>query len=167
MQIKPAAGFTLFEVLIAMLVLAVSMMGLVRLQAATNYAAHQAITRDLAQQLAAELAEWIRAGLPAASLLAIMAGPNAPPDVSCYRQTCTPQELALFDWHEWQQRVQRIAPAARISVCRSDSQTLLDWQCAADTDLQAPLLIRIGWPTSAMQANFPPSLALTVGPVPP
>lgn len=165
MQIKPAAGFSLLEVLIAMAVLAMAMINLARLEAATSHSARQASALEHAQQLAAELAEWIRAGLPDTTLLAVIAGPDVPPVVSCYRQTCTPQELAHFDWHEWRQRLLRIVPAARISVCRSNALAQLDWQCTADTDLTAPLLIRIGWPTTAMPADFPPALALTVGPV--
>lgn len=167
MPIKPATGFSLLEVLIAMLVLTVAMLSLARLQAATTHAARQANALDLAQQFAAELAEEIREGLPIVSLRAAIAGQDEDPVISCYRQSCTPQQFALFDWHEWRQRLLWIAPAARISVCRSEDLPLSGWQCVTDDVLNAPLIIRIGWPLPFMTQEFPPAIAITVGPVPP
>lgn len=166
MHIKSAAGNSMLEVLIALAILAVAMISFARLQAATIYAARQAIVLEHAQQLAVELAEWIRASRPAATLLAVINEQSAPAVLSCYRQRCTPQQLARFDWHEWRRRVLRIAPAARISVCRSDHLPLSDWHCAGVSALTAPLIIRIGWPLPAQADDFLPALAITVGPVP-
>lgn len=166
MQIKPAAGFSLLEVLIAMAVLAIAMVNLAQLQAATIHAARQAVALEIAHQLAAELAEWIRASTSATTLLAVIGEDSAPFTFSCYGQNCTPQQFARFEWREWQQRVLHIAPAARISVCRSDHLPLSDWHCAAD-DLNAPLIIRIGWPQLPKTLDFLPALSITVGPVPP
>lgn len=166
MHIKSAAGYALLEVLIAIVILAVAMISFARLQAATIHAARQAIVLELVQQLAVELAEWIRASRPATTLLAIINEQGTPAVVSCYKQSCTPQQLARFDWREWRQRVHLIAPAARISVCRSDHVPLSDWDCAASGALNAPLIIRIGWPLPEQTDNFLPALAITVGPVP-
>lgn len=167
MPIKPATGFSLLEVLIAMLVLTVIMLSLARLQAATTHAARQASALDLAQQFGAELAEEIREGLPVTALLAVSAAQAEESVMSCYRQSCTPQQFAHFEWHEWRQRLLWIAPAARISVCRSEDLPLSGWQCVADNVLNAPLIIRIGWPLPFMTQEFPPAIAITVGPVPP
>lgn len=167
MRIKSAAGYSLLEVLIAIALLAVAMLSFARLQAATIHASRQAIATELIEQLAVELAEWIRSGRPAATLLAAINEQDVPTALSCYRQNCTPQQFAHFEWHEWQQRVLRIAPAARISVCRSDHIPLSDWHCDAEGSLRAPLIIRIGWPLPAQAHDFPAALAIIIGPVPP
>jgi len=167
MHIKSAAGYALLEVLIAIVILAVAMISFARLQAATIHAARQAIVLEFVQQLAVELAEWIRASRPATTLLAAINEQGTSAVVSCYKQSCTPQQLARFDWREWRQRVLHIAPAARISVCRSNHIPLSDWDCAADDVTNAPLIIRIGWPLPAQPDNFLPALSITVGPVPP
>jgi len=166
MHIKPAAGFSFLEVLIAMAVLTVVMVSLARLQAATTHAARQANARDLGQQFAAELAEEIREGMPVAALLAVSAEGAEVPAMSCYRQSCTPQQFVHFEWHEWRQRLLWIAPAARVSICRSEDFPLSGWQCVADDVLTAPLIIRIGWPLPFVAQEFPPAIAITVGPVP-
>ena len=167
MHIKSAAGYALLEVLIAIVILAVAMISFVRLQAATMHAARQAIVLELVQQLAVELADWIRASRPATTLLAVFNEHGTPAVASCYQQSCTPQQLARFDWGEWRQRVLHVAPAARISVCRSDHAPLSDWGCAADDALNAPLIIRVGWPLPKQPVNFLPALAITVGSVSP
>lgn len=167
MHIKSAAAYSLLEVLIAIAILAVAMISFARLQAATIYAMRQAIVHEHVQQLAVELAEWIRASRPATLLLAVINEQGTSAVTACYKQNCTPQQLARSDWYEWRQRVLRIAPAARISVCRSEHRPLADWDCAAANALTAPLIIRIGWPLPAQADNFLPALAITVGPVPP
>lgn len=167
MRIKVAVGFSLLEVLIAMALLAMAILSLVRLQVATLHAAREASALEHAHQLAAELAQWIRASAPVSTVLTVLAEQDVSPVISCYRQSCTPQQFARFEWHEWQQRVGRIAPAARISVCRSDHLPLADWDCAAYDDLSAPLVVRIGWLLQAQSVNFLPALAITIGPVPP
>ena len=167
MQIKPAAGFSLLEVLIAMAVITIALINLARLQAATIHTARQAVAFELVHQLAAELAEWIRVSESATTLLAVIAEQGTSASISCYNQNCTPQQFARFEWHEWRQRVLHIAPAARISVCRSDHIPLVDWHCSTDDDLTSPLIIRIGWPQVPKTLNFPPAVTVTVGPVPP
>ncbi len=97
MHIKSAAGYALLEVLIAIVILAVAMISFARLQAATIHAARHAIALELVQQLAVELAEWIRASRPATTLLAVINEQGAPAVVSCYKQSCTPQQLERFE----------------------------------------------------------------------
>ena len=57
-------GFTLIEVLIAMLVLAVGLLGLAALQASSLRNAQSAYNRSLATELAYDLADRMRANIP-------------------------------------------------------------------------------------------------------
>lgn len=91
-------GFTLLEVLIAVLVLAFGLMGLAGIQATgikNNNSAHY---RSVAAQYAAEMADRIRAN-PTFDYTSVT---TPSPHVSCKTTTgCTPQEMAENDLYEW------------------------------------------------------------------
>ncbi|MCX7101946.1 MAG: type IV pilus modification protein PilV, partial [Methylobacter sp.] len=64
---KQTAGFTLIEVLIAMLVLAVGLLGLAGLQATSLKSNQSAYNRSQATQLAYDLADRMRANVAGAA----------------------------------------------------------------------------------------------------
>jgi type IV pilus assembly protein PilV len=103
-------GFTLIEVLIAMLVLAVGLLGLAGLQAVSLGKNQSAYNRGQATQLAYDIADRMRANssLPGNYLTTFMAPTAATcattPCMACRSSTnsCTPAQLAtqdLFDWN--------------------------------------------------------------------
>ncbi|MBN1238034.1 MAG: type IV pilus modification protein PilV [Gammaproteobacteria bacterium] len=63
---RPSAGFTLLEVLIALLVLSLGLLGLAALQAATVEFNHEAYLRSQATNLAYDMADRMRANRQAA-----------------------------------------------------------------------------------------------------
>lgn len=101
-------GFTLFEVLIAFLILSVGLAGVVSLQALSKTSQHQAIQRSRAVALAEEMMEMVR-GNPAAVNNYAVGGAlgggtiNAVPDPDCRTADCTAQQLATFDRWTWEQ----------------------------------------------------------------
>lgn len=110
---KQYSGFTLIEVLIAVVLLAGGLLGLAALQAAGLNNNHSAYNRSQATQLAYDIADRMRANAPtAANYQSIV---MAPADASCATgndpctkcastaSSCTPAELAekdLFDWNK-------------------------------------------------------------------
>jgi len=153
-------GFTLVEVLVALFVLAVGVLGAGAAQLAAQRTRQQSALMSEAAQLAASLAARMRvntvaAGLPDASNpylsldydAATDGDPGAAP-ASCYAAACDPLRLAAFDLHEAKQAVYAAFPGGRIAVCRDSAPWdagagRYRWTCTADAG--APLLIKLGW----------------------
>lgn len=148
------SGFSLIEVLIAMLVLAVGVLGAAASQAISMRMRHDSDLMASAVRLAATLAERMRANPAAASayLFEFDAGSGAapaPPAASCYAgSVCTPAQLAAFDIHDVKQSLATSFPGGRIRVCRDHkawnaTRQALEWDCAGAAG--APTVIKIGW----------------------
>jgi len=155
---RPSAGFTLAEVLVALLVVALGIAGAAALQARSVRGAREAERLSNAARLVSALAERMRAnpvamGLPDAANPYLqfdydsLAG-NAPAAGTCHADAdCTPSQLAAFDLFEVAQAVARL-PGGRIRVCRDASApaagaALPPWRCDGNAD--APVVVKLGW----------------------
>jgi type IV pilus assembly protein PilV len=154
------AGFTLIEVLVALFVLSVGLLGAAAMQSRAHAVRAEARLHATASQLAASLAESMRANrvamaAPDASNPYLnldydtASGAPAQPPRFCYGQSsCTPQELARFDTYDTMRALHERFPHARLVVCRdaspwdAASSTLL-WDC--DGSSGAPVVIKLGW----------------------
>ena len=113
--IKMQTGFTLVEAVVALVVLAVGMLGIAGLYIEGLRSSHSALARTTAVNLAADMADRIRAN-PAATVAYAGVGPglnnlcvNGPAD-------CTPAQLANDDWFWWNQDVQNRLPQGTITA---------------------------------------------------
>jgi type IV pilus assembly protein PilV len=171
------AGFTLLEVLVALFVVALGVAGAAGVQAAAVRAAGEAARLSDGVQLAASLAQRMRAN-PVAMALPDAANPylqfdqeaGAAPESasSCFgAANCSPEELARFDVYETGAALARRFPGGRLRVCRDDQEPdaagILAWSCTGGLD--APVTIKLGWRGSQGQANTPdaPAVFLTLG----
>ncbi|MCI0734504.1 MAG: type IV pilus modification protein PilV [Methylococcaceae bacterium] len=96
-------GFTLVEVLIAVFVLALGLLGLCGLQVASLQNNHSAYLRSQATLLAYDMADRMRANATALAAPALAYNnPTATNNTNCTTVTgCTPAEMALHDMYEW------------------------------------------------------------------
>jgi len=98
---KFETGFNLLEVMIALVVLAVGLLGLAALQNFSLKATHQSYQRTQATFLIHEIFDRMRANSSAITAYVrptytdTVAGPN------CALTVCTPATLALYDLQEW------------------------------------------------------------------
>lgn len=156
----PAAGFTLLEVLVAIVVLSFGVLGMVGLQAAALQSNKEARYQASAARLGRELADLMRSNnlVAAAStnnpylvadFTAASTLPNAPED--CVAVNCaSTQNVASFQMRDWVQRVINELPGARVTVCfdqapydQTGGQTgRPHWLCTGDGSIVA---IKIGW----------------------
>ncbi|MCA1248400.1 type IV pilus modification protein PilV [Massilia sp. MS-15] len=151
-------GFTLVEVLVALLVLAVGVVGAGATQLGAERTRQQSALRSEAAQLAAALAARMQvnpavAGLPDGANpylgFSYDAADGAPlAAAGCFAAACTPAELAQFDLHEMRQAVHAHFPRGRILVCRDgapwDSVAgRYRWNC--DGDAGALPVVKLGW----------------------
>lgn len=98
------AGFTLLEILVAIVVLSLGLLGLAGLQAASLTNNQNAFYRSIATQQAYDMADRIRAnlaGVAAGSYDAL--GTNTPADPGCIHSGggCTTANVAVTDHSQW------------------------------------------------------------------
>jgi type IV pilus assembly protein PilV len=168
------AGFTLLEVLVALFVVALGVVGAAGVQAMAVRAAGEAARLSDGMQLAASLAQRMRAN-PAAMALPDAANPYlqfdqeagaAPESAStCFgAASCSPEELARFDVYETGAALVSRFPGGRMRVCRDDRDPdaagLLAWSCTGGLD--APVTIKLGWRGRPGESDAP-AVFLTLG----
>jgi type IV pilus assembly protein PilV len=175
-------GFSLVEVLVSVLVLAIGVIGAAGVQLTTMRIAREAAYHALALDLAVEIADAIRAG---ARRLPEQAGgrsfwefdyrPMASDETgaassrSCYLEVCDAAEYAAFERQDWKQRLATLFPDGRMLVCRdaivwSEAKGAPEWDCNGAT-AGAPLAIKLGWQAGSRNADAP-VVAMTVNPPP-
>ena len=180
------SGYTLLEILIAVVVLALGIMGGVALQLAALRSRHQAALLSQATQLATAMAERMRAN---AGHMRLADGDNlyltldydafaeprpGPPPALCYGGACSGAELALSDLYEAKVLVRQSLPAGRVVICRDGglwSGGKLRWACEGGAS--APLVVKVGWrgrhpdgrPHTDDNGEYLPGVALPVGAV--
>lgn len=111
------AGFTLTEVLVAVLVLSIGLVGIAGLQAVSLQNNQSAFMRSQASALAYDLADRMRSNV--ASATGALYDPDDAAIVAGCKSTsgCTPQELANNDLAEWIAAINTYLPMGEGFVC--------------------------------------------------
>jgi type IV pilus assembly protein PilV len=174
-------GFSLVEVLVSILVLAVGLMGAAVMQLNAARTTDQSNFHNNAVVLATQIADEMRAnstemGNASSSFLKVRYNPtnpvgSFPPD--CYKSDCTSSEWATMSEYEWRTKMRLSLPSGRLEICRDsaviDSNKNLTWCSAASGGPDAPVVIKIGWydkdPNGAQVLSSAPLVALLVSPV--
>jgi type IV pilus assembly protein PilV len=128
----PQRGFALIEVLVALVILTIGLLGLANLHAVAIAQGNSSLLRNKATMLAYEMADRIRANRPGAAAGAYN-GFSATGAVSaspgCVTTGCTTVQLAQNDFWEWNQELSAALPQGGGVVCID--QTLDDGNLAA------------------------------------
>lgn len=176
-QARLVDGFTLIEVLVAVLLLAVGILGAAAVQVAVLRTRHATAHMSGGVQLAGTLAERMRANSGAAHggdganpylqlrYDAWSEGAPAQPAVLCFgADSCNSAQLAAFDLYETRQALFSDFPHGRVAVCRDTTvwSGALVWECAPAAG--APVVIKVGWRDRRANPGVPigPSVALVV-----
>jgi len=113
---EQSSGFTLVEVLIALVVLAVGMLGIGAMLLNGMQSSRTALQRTQAVVLASDLGDRIRANRAGASAYTLAAGTTlAAPATTC-TALCSASEVAALDLYRWQQAVLAALPGAQTAV---------------------------------------------------
>ena len=150
---RRAAGFTLLEVLIALLVLACGLIGGTAMQLHAMRTRHESALLSSAVQIAATMADRIRANAARADAAYVGTdydayaepAPALPPSL-CQAEPCDRDRLARLDIYELKRQVRGSLPAGRARVCH-DADAVdggkLRWACSGSAN--APIVVKIGW----------------------
>jgi type IV pilus assembly protein PilV len=144
-------GFTLLEVMISLVVLAIGVMGIIGLQASTYRQLQTSQNFSKAMMLASDMADRMLAnqGQVAADAYLHDSGDNlTKPSPDCGTEDCTPAQLAVYDNWYWQTellgvsgdtRVPGSLPEASGEVYRSgnDYIVIVRWNDSLDSDTGA------------------------------
>jgi type IV pilus assembly protein PilV len=143
------AGFTLVEVLVAVVVLAVGLLGMAGLQVAGLHFNHSAYLRAQATLMAYDMAERMKAnpvGL-AANNYNNQAAPGADIAECLTVAGCTPADMAQHDLFEWNTTLSRQLPGGKGAVCidSTPNDANYDNPAASCDGVGSIYVIKIGW----------------------
>jgi type IV pilus assembly protein PilV len=167
---RSVGGFTLLEVLVALFVLAVGIVGASATQLAAARTRRQSALLSDAVQVAASLAERMRAnpavmgagdaGNPYLQLNYDADGGAPATGLQCFGAAdCSPAQMAEFDLYETKQAVHALLPRGRIVACRDAAIGAQAWECAPAAN--AAIVVKVGWRGNQAGASAP-SVALVV-----
>lgn len=176
-RLRRPSGFSLVEVLISIIVLAIGLIGAAMMQLTAARTTAQSSMHDTAIALAGQVADEIRANRAqmAAFLLVRYAASDPVGSLAhpCYSQYCSAAEMADQATHDWMQRIHDALPGGRIEICRDpvvvDSATgTFGWCGSAGGTPADPVVIKIGWserdPGGQQVADTSPRVAMLVSP---
>jgi len=137
---KTNSGFTLIEVLVAMLVLAFGLIGLAGLQVSSLRDSQRAFYRSQATQLAYDVADRMRANNnPAVMAIYTRADPTAAVSKPACLTTagCSSADMAENDLFEWVRDVRTILPSGIGIITRGAGPNSFDIDISWDGDRDA------------------------------
>ena len=153
-------GFVMIEVLVAILVLAFGMLGLLSLMLNSMKVSSSANYRTIAAEEVFQMADTLRANV---TVLASFGSPSlaCAESPSCYQSPasgggCTPAQIVCNEVAEWQTRIQAALPNGVANVCRAASSASGSlppntdngaWKCPTASGT-GPFVVRICWDES-------------------
>ena len=117
-------GFTLLEVLIALLVLSIGLLGLAALQTTGLRSNEMASMRTTATMLAYDISDRMRAN-PQGTTNGEYEKPLSNPVPDCTSANCSPAELAAFDLSQWKTALAQL-PGGQGDISQAVSSPLIN-----------------------------------------
>jgi type IV pilus assembly protein PilV len=163
--LRRSSGFTLMEILIAMVVMGVGIITITELQTNALTGSQQSSARMQAAILASGMADRIRAnpqgnnGTGTYTREYDGTDPTSAPTPDCYQNqnTCDPAELATHDVWRWQQKLANSLPGGEGIVCRdgadndyNDGTGPTNPSCSGNA-ANNPLAVKIWWTRKATE----------------
>ena len=137
---KRSRGFTLIEVLVALVVLSIGLLGMAKLVMVSSHANDSAYLRSQATALAYQMTDNMRANLAGAAVAqydtALTATPSAPTSCVGTATQCTNSQLAQWNVYSWKQNLLTALPSGAGSIVTSGTSPttatiVVQWDDAA------------------------------------
>jgi type IV pilus assembly protein PilV len=147
-RVRSQPGFSLIEVLVALLVLSMGLLGLAALQTTGLKLNHQSYERTQAVLQTYDIIDRMRTNR-SGSNRAInatyenVALGNKPGNTDCLSVSCNVSQLAEFDIRQWNAANETLLPQGKGAICRGTFSNNLN-SCAVDTSISI-FRIAITW----------------------
>ena len=137
-----ARGFTLIEVMVALIVLVLGVLGAAAMTLTAIRDSKQSGLRSQASALAYEMGDLMRANPGQESAFT---GAALSAVASCWTTGCSPSDMANNDYYEWRAKLTGAngLPNSDVVICRD--ATKLDLYPACDGSPTAPLVVKLRW----------------------
>jgi type IV pilus assembly protein PilV len=121
MNRRSERGFTLVEVLVALVVLSVGLLGMAKMVMVSSHSNDSAYLRSQAVALGYQALDSMRANLPSSTTTGYATALNVMPaaPASCFTATCANSALAAWDVYAWKQALATSLPAGTGSITTS------------------------------------------------
>ena len=139
------SGFTLVEILIAMIILSIGFLGLASLQTTGMQNSDGAYMQTQASVLAYDMAERIKANADNVSYGSVALGASTAQD--CTSGACTPAQIKSHDVNTWKTSLARTLPAGDGSISQTSGS-------GTTTSTDDTYLIQVVWNNRAVSRNF-------------
>lgn len=143
MKASKASGFTLIEILIAMVVLGIGLLGLAGLQATGLRNSHSAYHRSQATQLAYDMADRMRVNSVGFAAGAYNNG--AATADNCQANACTPAQMAGYDIAQWVAELAAQLPGGTGVACIDRTSNDGNWNAPACDGIGNTYAVKIWW----------------------
>lgn len=146
-SIKNDNGFTLLEVLIAIVVLSVGLLGIAGLQAAGQQSNHSAYLRSQATALAYDMIDRMRsnkAGVSTGDYNSIDTTANTYTDPGCESTACSSSQMSQYDMYDWQQELSTQLPTGNGKVAGGGAGTIFTVTVMWDDDRNGSATLTCG-----------------------
>ena len=130
-------GFTLLEILIAVVVLSIGLLGVASLQALGQRSNHSAYLRSQATALAYDMIDRMRAnnaGVSGGDYNSIDTTANTYTDPGCASSACSSSQMAQYDMYDWQQELSTQMPSGNGKVAGAGSGSIFTVTVMWDDD---------------------------------
>jgi type IV pilus assembly protein PilV len=162
-------GFSLTEVMIALLLVSLSASALISTMVATRIQIASNANFSTAFRLSVELSDWVRQG----GLKGLASDAVNPFDLidqagsvsACFVEPCHAEAAALFYLYDWRRRLSLRVPNARVVVCQDIaliSPASHNWSCDNSDSSVKARVIKIGWPQGSDGRKFPPRFVIAL-----
>ena len=147
MNKRTQAGHGLIEAMISIFVVSIGFLGFAGLQVNGLAAANDSLFRSKAIYLSYQMADRVRANLPAvqAGSYNSLSGTGSSP--GCISTSCTVAQLAQNDFYEWSTEVSAVLPSGQGKICLTSTPT----GCDGAGGLYA---ITLSWTEKGTQHSF-------------
>jgi type IV pilus assembly protein PilV len=171
--VRRQAGFSIVEVLIALVILSLGMLGAVGMQAAAMKSNKETRNQSVAASFARELADKMRSNPDIARKTTVAENPYlidttlvgtatfSAPAENCFTNGCSSiSTIATWDMADWQNRIRNALPDPKIKVCFDqtpfDAAGKPQWDCSDDGNIS---VLKIAWTST----NTAGTLSFTSG----
>ncbi|MGB0664882.1 MAG: type IV pilus modification protein PilV [Pontibacterium sp.] len=158
------AGYTLIEVLIALVVISIGMLGMAGLQVSSLKQNQSAYMRSQATLLAYDIVDRMRANIAAVDNGDYFAATSKAVSTCSTTAGCSDSDMAATDLAQWREAIALELPSGNGRVCRGlnpEAETAGSPACASNNNSALPIVVFVWWNDERSKDEVSTQLAIS------